>query len=343
MAKPPLVPVHLAPNPVEQFYAGGGAVARFRGARPAAAPAAEDWVGSTTARWRAAPAGLSTLPDGRMLVEAVASDPEGYLGPAHLARWGRPTAVLVKLLDSAARLVVHCHPDRAFSRAHLGCAHGKTEAWIVLGSEGDGEVWVGFAGEVSAAELAAWVERQDTGDLLGSLNRLPVARGDAVLVPAGMPHAIGRGVLVLELQEPTDFSVLLEHQGPGDGAELGLGWDVALGCVDRSVWSKERLGALRGAGLGEPGRVLPAAADPFFRAELAREASVVAPGFAVAVAVSGAGLLAGDWPGGELGIRPGDTVLLPHAAGPVSVSGGVEVVVCRPPAPDAASPERPEV
>ena len=65
--------------------------------------------------------------------------------------------------------------------------------------------------------------------------------GDRVLVPAGMPHAIGRGILLVELQEPTDFSVLLEWEGFAiDGraeGHLGLGFDVALGCVDRAGWS----------------------------------------------------------------------------------------------------------
>lgn len=352
--KPPttgLEPIRLSPNPAEQFYAGGGGVARFRGYEPGAAPSPEDWVGSTTARWQAAPSGLSTLPDGRLLVDAVAADPEGYLGRAHLERWGPDTALLVKLLDSAGRLVVHCHPDRAFGRAHLGCAHGKTEAWVVLatdkaadpdGADATGEVWLGFDTEVAADDLAAMVASQDIERLLGSLNRVPVARGDAVLVPAGVPHAIGAGVLVLELQEPTDFSVILEQRGVAC-ADLGLGWDLALTSVDRSAWSKERLELLKGAGLESPGEVLPRAADPFFTAQLVRGDSMIEPGFAIVVAVSGAGALSGDFPGDDFAMKAGETALLPHGAGPVRCSGALELVVCRPPAPSAAPLDRPEV
>ena len=100
------------------------------------------------------------------------------------------------------------HPNRDFAKRHLGCVHGKTEAWIVL-SESPGEVFLGFDREVAEEELAGWVASQAIEEMLGSLNEVSVSRGDAVLVPAGIPHAIGAGVFAVELQEPTDFSVAL--------------------------------------------------------------------------------------------------------------------------------------
>ena len=59
--------------------------------------------------------------------------------------------------------------------------------------------------------------------MLGGLRRVPVSAGDALLVPGGTPHAIGAGILLVELQEPTDFSVLMEMDtfglgGNDDGA-----------------------------------------------------------------------------------------------------------------------------
>ena len=65
-----------------------------------------------------------------------------------------------------------------------------------------------------------------------------MSAGDAVFVPAGAPHAIGDGMLIVELQEPTDLSILLEWEGFGiddeQAATLGLGWDVALASVERA-------------------------------------------------------------------------------------------------------------
>ncbi len=122
---------------------------------------------------------------------------------------------------------------------------------------------------------------QDVERLLAATNRVPVAAGDALLCPAGMPHAIGAGILLLELQEPTDFSVLLEWEGfalTADDATLGLPLDVALECVDRGRCGPERLAQLRGRP-DAVGSLLPAEADGFFVAERVGAGSL-APAFA---------------------------------------------------------------
>ena len=102
----------------------------------------------------------------------------------------------------------------------------------------EAEVWVGLREPVPAATYLDWIERQDVDALLGSLNRVTVRAGAVVFVPAGVPHAIGAGLLVAELQEPTDFSIVCEWKGfPIDPVDshLGLGWETALGAADLSV------------------------------------------------------------------------------------------------------------
>src|SRR5919204_1799608 len=273
-------PMKLPANQFRRFYRGGSTIARFRGSAAAEEEeyVPEDWVGSATAAFGSDTDGPSRLPDGRMLRDALAADPEAFLGLAHVERFGADPALLVKLLDAGQRLPVHCHPNREFARRHLDCPFGKTEAWVITEVRGSSPaVHLGFVEEVDPATLAGWVERQETATMLDALHRLAVAPGDAVLVPAGVPHAIGEGVFLVELQEPTDFSVLLEWagfaiDGRADG-HLALGFDVALQCVDRSGWRPEALARLRrgrrdGRPVG-PGRdlLLPAEADPFFRAE----------------------------------------------------------------------------
>lgn len=260
------VPSILAPNLIAHFYPGSGAIARFRGLEAGAVVSPEDWVGSATKRYGHDLSGLSRLEDGGFLADAIVKDPVAFLGPDHVEAFGVDTGLLVKLLDPGERLIVHSHPDRTFANRHLGCAHGKTEAWIVL-SESPGEVFLGFDRQVAEEELAGWVASQSIDEMLGSLNTLSVSRGDAVLVPAGIPHAIGAGVFAVELQEPTDFSFALEHRNFTD-PDLRLGWDLALSSVDRSAWPADRLARLAGPGLKTAGRVLPAQADPFFRADL---------------------------------------------------------------------------
>jgi mannose-6-phosphate isomerase len=349
-------PIRLTANRVPRFYRGGWAIDELRGAAPGPAgeTAPEDWVGSTTTVFGSASDGLTWLEDGRTLREAVQADPEGFLGPRHAAAYGDSPALLVKLLHAGERLPVHCHPDRDFARRHLDCPWGKTEAWVITATQvPEPVVHLGFREAIDPRGLADLVEGQRTEALLASLNAVPVAPGDAVLVPAGVPHAIGEGILLVELQEPTDFSVLLEWEGFAiDGrrdGHLELGFDVALECVDRSGWGPAELERLRRQ--GGPGdriggfvggsasrvrgveRLLPDGADPFFRAERLRPDPVAAvdAAFSILVVVGGSGRL--ETAGGALDLDRGDTVLVPFAAGPGEVRGRLEAVRCLPPEP----------
>ena len=312
--------ISLPANQPETFYRGAGRIAAFRSGS-ALPDRPEDWVGSTTARFGLAPSGLTTLPDGRLLAEAVADDPAYWVGPGRTE-----TGVLVKLLDTGQRLPLHVHPDRRFATAHLASPYGKTEAWVIVSAEPDSYVHLGFRRDVEASELAGWVTGQQVEEMLAATNKVPVHAGDAVLCPAGVPHAIGPGVLLVEVQEPTDFSVLLEYDGfavdgPAEG-HLKLGYDLALECVDRSTWTRERLAELRGAG-----RLLPRAADPFFAVDRLRPQDRLTAGFAVVVITAGEGTLSGEQD--ELTVRRGDTLLVPYAAGELHLAGDVEALWLR--------------
>ena len=149
-------------------------------------------------------------------------------------------------------------------------------------------------------------------------------------------------MFLVELQEPTDFSVLLEWDGYDvDGAadgHLGLGYDLALQCVDRSGWAAEKLETLRRRAReeGDPQDgvrpLLVPAAEQFFRADGLRVPGPLTldAAFAILVVLSGGGRLRTEH-GGELELARGHTVLVPHAAGRCELSGRLEAVRCRPP------------
>ncbi|MFG6192621.1 class I mannose-6-phosphate isomerase [Nonomuraea sp. JJY05] len=332
----------LPANTPRSFYRGDGRIGRFRGVRPAEDPYyPEDWIASTTSRHGAAPAGLTTLPDGRSLAEAIAADPLWWLGERHVAEHGPGPAILVKLLDAGERLPLHVHPDRRFAAAHLASPYGKTEAWVIVSAEPGAAVHLGFARDVEPGELAGWVADQRIDRMLDATNRVPVRAGDAIVCPAGLPHAIGAGVLMVEVQEPTDFSVLLEWEGfdvdgPAVG-HLGLGYDQALACVDRSGWGAERLAELhrdrRPAADARPGahRLFAESADEFFAAERLRPdpVSVLEPAYSVVVVTTGAGSVECEH-GSPVAVGAGDTLLIPYAAGKCALRGDVTAVRCRP-------------
>jgi mannose-6-phosphate isomerase len=331
-----MMPIVLGPNQPQRFYRGGAAIAAFRDMPVAGDHLPEDWVGSTTCLFGRAEVGLTRLPTGERLVDAIAGDPEAWLGPEHVRVHGSQPALLVKLLDAGERLPVHAHPDRDFAARALGSGFGKTEAWIVLEAPADACVFVGFQHDVDRDVLSRWVVEQDRQAMLSALNQVRVRPGDAVLVPAGLPHAISEGLFLVELQEPTDFSVLLEWRGFDiDGmrdGHLGLGFETALDCVHRSGLQPGDLRRLLGpapAG-AETTSVLPTDADPFFRADRhGPRAARLERGYSILVVTAGAGqLVSAD---AALDIYRGMTLLVPFAAGDLELRGSAELIRCRPP------------
>jgi len=352
MADPWLTrPWRLLPNRVDRFYRGGFLLDTFRRApEPADTNRPEDWLGSATRSWTPPGAeptdeGLSDAEVGgavRRVADVLAADPAAVAG-RRLASTGT-TGVLVKLLDAGNRLPVHVHPSRAFARAHLGSPFGKTEAWIVLATraipgEPPPHVRLGFRRAVGRDELRSWIEDEATEPLLDALHRAPAAPGDVWLVPAGTPHAIGAGVFLLEVQEPTDVSIVLERRGfpvSTDDAHVRLGWDLALDAVDRTPLEPARVASLHGRWIGgdRARPILPAEAAPFFWSFVVRtgrsEAPDLPPSFIVGIAVGGRGTVRTE--GGELPVEAGDAFAIPAAAVAglrIDASvGPLEVILC---------------
>lgn len=325
-------PVRLPANQPPRFYRGGAAIAALRGT-PNMEYGPEDWVASCTTLYGEVSAGLSTLPNGKWLRDAIEADPEAWLGPDA----GAEPALLVKLLDAGQRLPVHCHPSDSFAQQHLSSHYGKTEAWIIVGTTGEQPtVHIGFQEDQDASTIADWVASQDTTAMLDALNATTVSAGDTVFVPAGVPHAIGEGVFIVELQQPTDLSVMLEWTGFMDseeGGHLGIGYPTALESVDRSGW-KDRLNKIvhRANQIGQVHDLFGLLAKDFFRAQsLAISGRVeLEPSYAVLVGLDGtAELITED--GEILAVGKGDTVVVPYAAGAVAIDGKLTAIRCMPP------------
>lgn len=310
----------LQPERVSRRYLGGALLERFRGGEPVDDLTPEDWVGSDTLAKDGGASGvegLARLDDGTLLRDAIEADPLGWLGAAHVERFGARTAVLVKLLDPAQRLPVHAHPPADFARAHLDCDNGKTEAWLVLDiREGDtAEAWVGLREDVAPDTFRRWIEEQDLDSIFAALNHVTLRRGDVVFVPGGVPHAMAGGTLFAELQEPTDFSLHVEQRGypdrPAHVRHMGLGWELAVQSLVLDAWQPQ------------VADTLPEAAAEFFSFD--REG--IADGrFAIVIVTDGAGTVA------DLEARRGDTFVVPASAATLDVTGDVELLRCTGPA-----------
>ncbi|TFD29122.1 class I mannose-6-phosphate isomerase [Cryobacterium sp. TMT2-23] len=338
---------HLRGNqPADRFYRGGSKIRDFRADDAAAAAGnrvPEDWVGSTTTLFGDGQVGLSRLANGTTLRDAVGQHPQHWLGPEHVAAFGTDTRLLVKLLDAGERLPVHVHPTDAFALDHVGAQHGKAEAWYIL--EG-GTVHLGFTREIEEKELRGWVETQNVAAIMAAMHVIEVNAGDSIYVPPGLPHAIGAGIFLVEVQQPEDLSILLEWQdfaidGPADG-HLGIGFETALQATDIRAWTLGQINELVVRG-GANGHTLAASSAEYFRAS---RVDVTAPtafdsGFGVLVVLSGKGTLTPSGPGApRIELSAGDTLLLAYALGSFTLDGELSVLRCQPPVSSAgpASP-----
>lgn len=329
-------PVLLDRNqPAARFYRGGRRIAEFRGVPVREEFEPEDWVGSTTEVTGEPGVGLSALPDGALLRDAIAADPEGWLGAEHVAEFGRSTEVLTKLLDAGERLPVHLHPSRQYAAEHLDGTHGKAEAWIFLT---DGEAHLGFLPEVTAEQILPLLTAGESAPVLALMHPLSVRAGDVVYCPPGVPHAIGGGSFMVEVQEPSDLSIFLEWKDfplPG-GAAGHLGLDEATAAravvagLEREV--VERFVVARAGTTGD----LLAGTDAPFRADRLAAGDRLEAGFAVVIVTSGQGA-AVNGAGDRLELPQGSTLVIPHSWGAVALEGGsdLRVLVARPPAPSA--------
>ena len=329
-------PAKLPSNQFDHFYKGGYRIGKLRNG-PGGPMRPEEWIASTTTRFGQQENGLSKLPNGQLLKDAVAADPKSWLGEKHIQRFGISTEILVKLLDPDQRLPVHYHPDQRFAKEKLQLNHGKTEAWIILEAPVGAKVGIGFKNQMAKNEVAALVSNHDSTGLLNSLEFKQVKAGDAVFVPAGVPHAIESGIFVLELQEPTDLSILLEWDGfavDGDkDGHLNLGFDTALDALQLEPLTDKQQGQIISRFESTQSishAIFKSIADDFFRADyLTGDSRRVEPGFGVFLALAGNGVMKFS-NASAIGVNIGDAIVVPHSAGELSIENCAGIL-SRPP------------
>jgi len=184
------------------------------------------------------------------LRDCIASDPEAMLGKAHVDQFGITTGVLVKIIDSAERLTVQAHPDKRRAMELFDSPFGKTECWHILGCRtiDDQEpcIYLGFKEGITREYWKQCFDLQDIPGMLNCLHRFPVKPGETYLIPGGVPHAIGAGCLLIEIQEPTDYTVRTERVTP-KGLKIsdhqchqGLGFEKMFECFAYEGLSMEK-------------------------------------------------------------------------------------------------------
>jgi len=251
--------------------------------------------------------------------------------------------VLTKFLDSAERLPIQVHPDKIQARKLFNSDFGKTESWYILdGREIDGEapyLLMGFKEDVTPALLKTLFDRQDIAGMAALMHKIPVKPGEVYLIRGGMPHAIGSGVLLLEVQEPTDYTISLETVFTGESVpdELihqGVGFERMFDCFHYEKQSLEELlqSCCPVARELAPGyeELISYEDTPCFalrRRRVSGNAQVSATGQPYAIAVvKGGGMIDG------IQVTQGDCLFVSGDQGAYEIEGDMELLECLPPA-----------
>lgn len=141
--------------------------------------------------------------------------------------------LLFKFLDAAETLSVQVHPNDAQAALLAPGQHGKSEAWVILAVEPNSRLSVGLKPGIDRATLE---QHLTAGTVEQCLHSIPAHVGDVISVPAGTVHAIGAGVALAEIQQPSDVTFRLfdwnRRDAHGDLRPLHI--EQALQCIDFS-------------------------------------------------------------------------------------------------------------
>lgn len=161
------------------------------------------------------------------------------VGEKIYAQYGSLFPLLFKFIDANDDLSIQVHPDDevAFERHN---SLGKTEMWYVIDAEPDAKLIIGFKEDSSKEE---YLDALSKGNLESLLQYVSVKKGDVIFIPAGLVHAIGKGIVLAEIQETSDLTYrIYDYERLDDtGNQRELHTEQALAVIDFNAAKNPKL------------------------------------------------------------------------------------------------------
>lgn len=316
-----LQPVKLCPA-LKDFIWGGTRLKEAYNKQSDLAKVAESWELSTHSQ------GQSTVISGPFaglkLSELIEKSPAEILGTraAEFAYF----PLLIKFIDAHDNLSIQVHPDDAFALEHEG-EYGKTEMWYILECEEGASLYYGVNRELTREEFA---QRIRDNTVLEVLNRVEVHKGDVFFIPSGTIHAIGKGIVICEIQQnsATTYRVYDYDRRDAEGNPRPLHIEKALqvACLTPSGAASDAAAAKEIAGGSD--RLLSHCKYFTVHCMSVKDCVSVAltkETFRSVVVTEGEGTL--KMGGTELSLQKGDSVFIPAQDGNCTVSGNCEFIL----------------
>ncbi|WP_294412343.1 type I phosphomannose isomerase catalytic subunit [uncultured Ruminococcus sp.] len=261
--------------------------------------------------------------DGMKLSSFISEHPEA-VGSSFKS--GDSFPVLVKLIDAEKDLSVQVHPDNDYARKHEN-DNGKTEMWYVISADIGSELIYGFKEELTKEEFRQAIE---DNTLMDKVNRVPVRQGNVFFIKPGTLHAIGKGILIAEIQQSSNVTYRVYDYGRlgADGKPRELHIEKALD-VTNTVPAEPKSPVY---GMELDGVVTQLLADcEYFnvnRHRIIKELELYADksSFAHVLMIGGSGgeLVADNY---TLPLTMGSSVFVPAGTGAFAIKGNCDIIV----------------
>ncbi len=231
--------------------------------------------------------------------------------------------LLIKLIDAENNLSVQVHPDDAYAYEHENGEYGKNEMWYIISAKPGAKLVYDVMPGTTRESFSKAVAQNNVESCLKTIEVFP---GDVIYIPAGMVHAIGKGIILAEVQQNSDTTYRVYDYGRV-GRELHI--DKALEVIDFD--SKDRREKYTGIELpishGCKKRVV--VANDYFCTEIYDIRGTVSENadgsrFFIYVFTSGSGII--TWEDGELPVKTGESVLIPASLGKYSLTGDLRAL-----------------
>lgn len=310
-------PMKLQPYISETVWGGNRLVEEYGIDPQGHANCAEAWMLS------AHPRGSSTVQNGPFAgqtLEQVFSARPDLFGTKCAGAQRFP--VLVKFIDAREDLSLQVHPHDGDSVLQPGEA-GKTECWYILQAQPGAKLYLGFREAITRSQFAHAIEDKT---IMSYVQPFEVEEGDFFYIPAGTLHAIGKGVLLAEVQQNSDTTYrVYDYNRLQNGQPRPLHTRQAKAVVDllpyeprrqkRGLFGTKRLCECEYFNVEEHD-------NRFGFSDEAEDASFLS--LLILEAEGGSKL---EWNGMEMPLRKGESVLIPAGAGKFGVDGDVKALI----------------
>ena len=261
---------------------------------------------------------------GTTVTDLLCDSSTALMGQSSLSNGEFP--LLIKFIDAADRLSVQVHPNDDYA-ARVENDRGKTEMWYIVDADEDATIICGLA---DGMDNAAFCSALKKGELMSALKVQKVRTGESYFIPAGLPHAIGKGILIAEIQQNCDLTYrVYDYDRRGaDGSLRELHIDKACDVI--RPFGEDEIDAIRySRGLPESRETVLADCN-YFRVEkleLCKNAQLLTQNGYLRhlLSIEGNGTLVCD--GVSYSFLRGDSILLPACLEDITLTGSGTVLI----------------